>query len=146
MELEDLYAQCPSVPCKQNCDKCCGPTPFSPSEWRRAKRHLKHLKHKTCTFLTQGTIAGTVIPAQVVRDHGEMLYACVFKTPHGCSIYEDRPFTCRVFGTVRGLDFSCPEGRAPLFPLERKKVIKLVGQYRVIVAREVAAEREGRGK
>jgi hypothetical protein len=73
-KLQELYDKIPKVKCPQGCTKCCGPVGACPSEAK--KLGLK----------------------KPYTDWDEEFY-CQFRTEEGCSVYENRPFTCRLFGT-----------------------------------------------
>ena len=41
---------------------------------------------------------------------------CVHLGPNGCTVYEERPLICRLFGTTPRL--PCPRGRGPEEPID----------------------------
>jgi Fe-S-cluster containining protein len=69
---EELYNQIPTFKCKERCNDCCGPIPFTKWEWNRVsdKRETKGL-------------------------------TCPYSSKNGCDIYEQRPLICRLYGTVK---------------------------------------------
>ena len=78
----ELYDRIPAFDCIKGCTDCCGPVPFGFSEWQKVKN----------------PVAATGIDCPYIED-GK------------CSIYEVRPFMCRIFGTVENL--RCPRGCGP---------------------------------
>lgn len=97
-----LYAQIPSFKCKPGCTDCCGPVPFSAWEKGRIK----------------------IEPAKDGRP-------CPYLTETGCSIYEERPFMCRLFGTVP--EMPCEHGCAPAKMLSSAEGFKLLRKYKKMV-------------
>ena len=78
----------PPFACVPGCHDCCGPVPAS--SWERAQlpavpklTRLAALAHLDCPHLG----------------------------PQGCTVYDQRPLLCRIFGTVESL--PCPHGRRP---------------------------------
>ncbi len=41
---------------------------------------------------------------------------CTFLGPNGCTVYDERPLICRLYGTVPSL--PCPHGQRPLVLLD----------------------------
>ena len=105
-EKEDilkLREMIPTFECIEGCTDCCGIVPFTPFEWNNI------LVHKTHTD-----------------------FNCPYITGDGChcSIYDDRPIICRLFGTVKRL--SCPHGRKPevmLTPKQEKEILDIYLKY-----------------
>lgn len=55
---------------------------------------------------------------------------CSFSRPDGCSVYETRPFMCRLFGTVPDEPkLRCPHGAKPARPLSPRRAAKLTERY-----------------
>ena len=73
-KLEIIYNQIPKFKCIPGCTDCCGPVPFSKTEWDQIddKRVWNVLK---CPYANDG-----------------------------CDIYEHRPLMCRLFGTTAILE------------------------------------------
>lgn len=69
--IKKIRKQIPSFDCIPGCTDCCGPVPFSQTEWDRIDNKLK----------------------------GESLN-CPYSLNGSCDIYDDRPIICRLFGTV----------------------------------------------
>lgn len=108
--LKQLFKAVPDVECKGLCAKVCGPIAMSAAE-----EALILAKHG-------------VVPEVSPVDH-----ACSALRDGRCSIYEDRPLVCRVYGAVREL--RCPYGCAPkggLLPSrEARKLLKRAEAIRV---------------
>lgn len=82
-ELDDLYAKIPkSVPCKEGCTDCCGIVLWNPEEIRRVGRSQPLDKELRCLFAKDGR----------------------------CTVYENRPFICRMFGNSKHPMLTCPYG------------------------------------
>ena len=102
LKIQVLYKKIPSFKCKPNCHECCGPIPFSPSEWESIPIELrKKPLEDTCPLLG----------------------------PAGCLAYEKRPFICRLMGTVNDFRLDCPQGCKPNKPLKRRIGNKLMQKY-----------------
>lgn len=88
--LQDIFDEIPGVDCKGKCSESCGPIAYSNAEARRIKE------------------AGETPP----EPRSETL-ECDKLIPliKKCSIYEDRPIICRLFGVVEGM--KCPHGCEP---------------------------------
>ena len=74
-ELERLIPQVPDR-CPAGCSECCGPQFLSAVEATRMG--LEGSKHTGCT----------------------KTFNCALLTSGGCSVYENRPFVCKLFGTT----------------------------------------------
>lgn len=100
--LEDVYAKLPSVACKGLCWNSCGPIDMSNTERQRIT-----------------DLGATIPPFSQQRSQewaaGAKHYCPALKfgaRPDGgigCSVYEARPFICRVWGVGEG-DLACPHG------------------------------------
>ncbi len=97
--LAGLYEQVPTVSCKGLCDDTCGPIGMGHREWARIAR------------------AGVRLPSRAVADEaarrlwarGEN-YQCPALIDGRCSVYDQRPMVCRIWGVSEGLE--CPYGCA----------------------------------
>lgn len=87
-KIRDLRAQIPSFECVPGCHDCCGPVTTSSEEMARLPR-------KTATE-----------QAAALDELN-----CVHLGPQGCTVYDERPLICRLFGTTPRL--PCPNGRRP---------------------------------
>lgn len=88
IDLKSLYELVPDFECKEGCHDCCGPTAFGQIEWDQ-------LEEK--------------------RESDELM--CPYLGPEGCEIYEQRPMSCRVFGTYP--EAACPHGCGPAVPMNQ---------------------------
>lgn len=90
--------------CIPGCTDCCGRTPWSQAEFDK-------------------------IPDNKVLEFYKLSYACPYcAVNEGCTVHEIRPFTCRIFGVVNGID--CPHGRKSDNNLELDEGCKLALIYR----------------
>jgi Fe-S-cluster containining protein len=89
-ELQEIYDEIPDIECKGECHESCGPIAYSDAEANRIEQ------------------SGESPPEPVSGSHRcDKLIPLVKK----CSIYEDRPLICRLFGVVEGM--KCPHGCKP---------------------------------
>ena len=87
-KIRFLRQQIPSFECVPGCHDCCGPVTTSSEEMARLPR-------KTA--------------AEQAAAMDEL--NCVHLGPNGCTVYEERPLICRLFGTTPRM--PCPNGRRP---------------------------------
>lgn len=78
----------PEFTCAPGCHDCCGPVMVSTVE-----------------------IAELPMVPQADRDAALARWDCIYLGADGCSVYEDRPLICRMFGNTERL--ACPKGRRP---------------------------------
>ncbi|QXH35955.1 YkgJ family cysteine cluster protein [Pseudomonas muyukensis] len=83
----------PSFECEPGCHDCCGPVTTSAEEMARLPRK-----------------------AQAEQDAALERLDCVHLGPDGCTVYQERPMICRLFGTTPRL--ACPRGRGPQQPID----------------------------
>ena len=78
----------PEFACIPGCHDCCGPVMASPEEMSR-------------------------LPVKSETEHAEALanWDCPHLAESGCTVYDERPLICRLFGTTPRL--PCPHGRRP---------------------------------
>jgi Fe-S-cluster containining protein len=98
--LERIYRAVPSTNCKGLCTDYCGPIEMSATERDRIAAR------------------GVVIPpgvelinTVVENDLGIAGLACPALVDGRCSVYEDRPLICRLWGVVESM--PCPYGCEP---------------------------------
>jgi hypothetical protein len=116
-KLQALYEQIPSFKCKPGCSDCCGTVLISRLEKQRAPLLAGGLQ-RTIDQLEAGTLTGGCLH-------------CPYSGPSGCAVYDDRPFLCRLFGTIPQM--PCPHGCGPEKLLTSWQGDKLRTQYRQIV-------------
>lgn len=98
--LRAVYAKLPAMACKGKCQDCCGPIAFTPLE--------AHIMEQ----------AGADDNIVAVKDEEGGTYwltelVCPLLDWKGdCSIYEDRPFICRLWGLTESM--KCPHGCVPV--------------------------------
>ena len=105
MNIEELYAKIPKFKCKPGCNKCCGPVPIVFEEAIKLQLNAKSL----------------TIPFNI----GNL--KCDYESEKGCKVYENRPFLCRLFGTVPSL--TCTEGGQPERMLTKDEENELMNAY-----------------
>ncbi|NMR25101.1 YkgJ family cysteine cluster protein [Pseudoalteromonas sp. NEC-BIFX-2020_015] len=90
-----LRTNIPSFKCVEGCHDCCGPVTTSSEEMSR-------------------------LPVKTDAEHEAALneFNCVHLGPKGCTVYDERPLICRLFGTTPRM--PCPNDRAPEEPVDPK--------------------------
>lgn len=123
------------LPCNKCNGDCCGPIPlklsFIKDMWKKhnLKNVIGSIKKVKATM--------TKIPDRHMYYYKD-LKTCVFKTSNGCSIYEDRPSICKVYGETYLV--RCPyenleqqpedeEERKRLVILKDKKQEELIEEF-----------------
>lgn len=115
MSIDDIYAKVPDVHCKGLCHEACGPIMMSDAEQKRIQeRH--------------GFIPSAPIQ-RIAFTGGVDAFTCSALKDGRCSIYEDRPLVCRLFGAVRGnplmkCEFGC---KATLPDHKARKLLRQMG-------------------
>lgn len=113
MSLADIYARIPSVDCIPGCTDCCGVVPMNEAEAQ--------------VFGAPTEKMGIAVISSAPK--------CPHSTKGCCDIHKDRPFTCRLFGTVRETrdpmlkQMVCPHGRLPKVPLTEAQARTLTRRY-----------------
>ncbi|RMO75501.1 hypothetical protein ALQ35_100066 [Pseudomonas fluorescens] len=102
-KISALRRQIPSFECVPGCHDCCGPVTTSPEEMSRLPRK-------------------TAAEQDAAMDE----LNCVHLGPNGCTVYDERPLICRLFGTTKTL--PCPNGRGPV-ELIHPRVEKQIHDY-----------------
>ena len=92
-ELKALYARLPEVACKGLCADSCGPIDMSPLE--RQQLRLQGVR--------------IPLPQEALRQLRQVGdYSCPALREGRCTVHEQRPAICRMWGTVVSL--ACPHG------------------------------------
>lgn len=116
-KLARAYAKVPQIACKGLCHESCGIIPLIGKERELANRvapeHVEKLGIKG---------------ADLVIYDDEKRGCCPFLAEKRCSIYEERPFMCRVWGVVDGM--PCPHGCQPEERMSKKRFDSLVAEVR----------------
>lgn len=102
--VQDIYAQVPDLDCQGKCQEVCGVIPIYPAEEKNLQAHglavPRFDENLTCTALKNGK----------------------------CSIYQDRPLICRIWGNTPKM--PCPWGCKPKRFLTEKQSISLFAMMR----------------
>lgn len=112
--LKRLYAAIPEMDCLPGCTACCGHTAWSRFEWYR-------------------------LAPEVRANFNFFRLGCDFVKNGRCSVWNDRPFMCRIFGTVepgeqpwgqiKNAVSRCPHGVEPESRLAAEQAKKLTLIY-----------------
>ncbi|MDO9619197.1 MAG: YkgJ family cysteine cluster protein [Pseudomonas sp.] len=110
-KIDQLRLQIPSFACVPGCHDCCGPVTASSEEMSR-------------------------LPVKSDAEHDAALaeFNCVHLGPQGCTVYDQRPLICRLFGTTPSL--PCPRGQGPeqmIEPAVEKQVHQLIATTRQVL-------------
>ena len=112
---EELYAQIPSMTCPSGCSDCCCIVRFS--------------RYEVAQIST-----AKIIGAIFMRFRQATTQKCPYLTENNrCSIYQVRPFVCRLFGTADIERLQCPKGMAPDKKLSAEEAGKLINQFLRII-------------
>lgn len=102
-ELDQIYSKIPGgFQCVPGCHECCGPVLVNKLEFER-----------------MGSKRGPLGPK----------LECPYRDEQGCSVYENRPFPCRLFGVSVEHRMSCPHGGKALVRLSQRKTDQLNKRY-----------------
>jgi Fe-S-cluster containining protein len=93
-QLDAAYAQMPTVECKGLCQDGCGSVAMTPLEQQR--------------ILTRHGVSLPLVGAFAMNDPDARCPALV---DGQCSVYADRPWICRAYGTIE--DLTCQHGCKP---------------------------------
>lgn len=108
MEIDDLYAMIPRVPCPAGCITCCKNFGIPSRSMIEDERIGKFLKEQGMSYKEASGMT------------------CPYVTETGCSIYPVRPFICRLYGTSP--NYICIENYRPemlLAPEEEEELFHL---------------------
>ena len=116
MTYDEILAAIPPMTCNPGCGDCCGLVPWSPREWARVAARAP-----------EGVILhdmdGALVPQTLTS------VTCPF-FDDGCTVYADRPFLCRLFGTAPANRLlACPHKCRPAVPLSRSRADWLTMLY-----------------
>lgn len=117
-ELRRLYSRIPTFKCVDGCTDCCGPVPVTREEHRQGAQLLSpELTGQLVDIMNAGGASSEELKASPeLTQWAKNMGACL-KCPYvlanggGCAIYDNRPFLCRLFGTVPRM--PCPHGAGP---------------------------------
>jgi hypothetical protein len=94
--LDDVYRQIPPLDCKGLCLDSCGPISMS--------------RQEEAVLLARGVNIPPMAEAVAAIERGEDYYCPALEDGH-CSVYDDRPTICRLWGATRSM--PCPHGCTP---------------------------------
>ena len=111
MSLADVYARIPPVACKGLCEDSCGPIAMTVEEDARLQGLGVHIP--------------PMLETVAAIERGEEYY-CPALSDGRCSVYEDRPTICRLWGATESM--PCPHGCTPAHPLTERDSHELLRQ------------------
>jgi hypothetical protein len=95
----ELRSQVPVMECAPGCHDCCGPVPLALEELARLPKKRK-----------------------------QDLLTCRFLDSKGCTVYDERPMMCRLFGCSAEKMLRCPRG------LKAPRLLSLEETHRIMQA------------
>lgn len=109
-----LYREIPATRgCIPDCHECCGPVMWTPAELAAVPMPI------------------TAQPV-VVRNTRVWIDPqtgmCPMLGPSGCTVYDKRPYICRLYGAAKGC--LCPRGANAAKPLSFERANTLTAKYR----------------
>jgi Fe-S-cluster containining protein len=117
MNLNKIYKKIPKFKCPPGCSACCGPVPLCSKEVLILKEIVKDNPDKS---ISEG-LDSFVTPIDSKMN-------CKFSSIKGCTVYENRPFMCRLYGTTESL--KCPLGCKPTWYLTPTEENELMNSYK----------------
>lgn len=118
-QLQEIYAKIPKIACKRKCQEACGVIPVQRPE-------LKKIRKRAQVDIEKYVLDG---PDGITMLFDADKSRCPLLDDEGnCTVYDIRPFICRLFGVVEGM--RCPEGCIPERVLTREESAVLVTQIR----------------
>lgn len=112
--LSDVYRLIPNVECRGKCIESCGPISMSKAERR--------------TLTAHGVNIPPIADAVAAVEKGEDYY-CPALRDGRCSVYDDRPTICRLWGATESM--RCPHGCTPadaLTQAESHRILRLAAE------------------
>jgi len=109
--IRRLYDEIPGFECVPGCSECCGPVPAH--EWETNRLGIEDAESVTAAALK--CLTGVEVKKCPLLEGGK------------CSVYENRPLMCRLFGTVE--DLKCPYGKAPEKLLTKSQAAGIMAIY-----------------
>ncbi len=109
LTLGHVYSQIPPVDCKGRCLDSCGPISMSRQEEAR--------------LLAHGVEIPSMAEAMAALERGEDYY-CPALIDGRCSVYDDRPTICRLWGATESM--RCPYGCTPDDALTQEESYQLL--------------------
>ena len=150
-----IYGDIPPITCEPGCVECCTVALWSPYEWNQVPLAERQLEGRRLGVLRipmrgpcnsrllallpvraeemMGLAARPKLALTEVTDRGILLMGfgldgvkCPFAAPgEGCSIYEHRPFTCRIFGmSGEPGPMSCHKWIAPAYVIPESIIMQ----------------------
>ena len=112
---EELYGQIPQMACESACSDCCCLVRFS--------------RYEVAQIDTV-----RIICAVFKRFRQATTQKCPYVTQENrCSIYQVRPFVCRLFGTADHERLRCPKGLRPEKMLSAEEAERLINRFVKII-------------
>jgi uncharacterized protein len=140
-ELKRLYSKIPTFKCVEGCSDCCGPVPASRQERKKAPALMQPV---TALEIIDVLAAGGATQEELAiapelrqwAEQGALCIRCPYVLEHGggCAIYDDRPFLCRLFGTIPSM--PCPHGAGPEKMLSHAEERGLMHAYHKLIDRK----------
>lgn len=129
-KLQELYEKIPTFECKPGCVDCCGPVPLSKVEAALIGTDRNMTSDKVQPIKTKAELEA------IQNDPDYVCPTCDYAEEGvGCTIYDKRPLTCRLYGTFERL--ACPHGYKPETMLTDEQEMSIIKKYRKIAIKEI---------
>ncbi len=106
--LDALYATLPRLDCQRKCQSCCQSFGMNWLEKRRIEAVAGPLKTRRIACYTEGLYGEK---GALIGVHELLEGTCPMLKDGACTVYEQRPFICRVWGLTKKT--ACPHGCVP---------------------------------
>ena len=121
-KIEDLLKDLPKFTCVEGCDICCGPVSGTRLEWQRILK-VSGRKEKEIQNEAKKSVAKYEETGQSAH-----LKCPLLKPGGGCSVYEVRPATCRLFGVVEHELMTCPVAGVAEGKISNEKSLQILAE------------------
>jgi uncharacterized protein len=133
-ELKRLYSRIPTFKCVEGCSDCCGPVPAT----RQERKNAPALMEAETALQIMDVLAAGGASTEELALAPEFTPALCITCPYvienggGCAIYDNRPFLCRLFGTIPAM--PCPHGAGPEKMLSKAEERELMHAYHKLIS------------
>lgn len=129
--IKAIWDKVPDVHCKGLCIQSCGPIMMSNAEAQNLQEKYGFVPKAAVQDNDGNAIDGLdTVLMNTIMQIGTDAVTCSALKDGKCSVYEDRPLICRLFGAIRGSRImpKCPYGCRPDSWLLDRKAKKMLDQ------------------
>jgi len=124
-EVQAVYDHLPRINCKGLCHASCGPIPVFAAEVDSMAAATAFPVRSQLATLPEPKDSFVLLPRFEDEDDNPNAN-CPLLRHNRCTIYEQRPFICRIYGTSEGI--RCPHGCEPEWVLSREEAATLIDE------------------